>query len=146
MKYPYNLLYWDGTTWWCDCSNLLKALFNGRDINDKTPGKFEESTEKTGDVNSNGLIKKCHEISNDFSELREGEPRLIHMNGHIGAYLGKEIDTNHGICNVVESTSAWKRGIQFSYVDKYGKRLYGINGEQKGTWARHGKPSDWVLF
>ena len=124
QEYGYNALRWDGDKWWSDCSNLMKALFNGRDINDKTPGKFEENTSNTEDVNAN----------------------LIHMNGHLGAYIGKDIETEHDICNVVESTSAWKRGIQFSYVDSMGRRLYGKNGKQYGTWIDHGKPSLWISY
>ena len=146
QKYGYNALRWDGNKWWSDCSNLMKALFNGRDINDKTPGKFEKNTSNTEDVNANGLFPKCSDISNAFSLLKEGEPRLLHMNGHVGAYLGKEVDTNHGICNVVESTISWKRGIQFSYVDTSGRRLYGKNGEQNKTWTSHGKPSLWISY
>ena len=146
QEYGYNALRWDGEKWWSDCSNLMKALFNGRDINDKTPGKFEENTSNTEDVNANGLFPKCTDISNDFSLLKSGEPRLIHMNGHLGAYIGKDIETEHGICNVVESTSAWKRGIQFSYVDSMGRRLYGKNGKQNGTWTQHGKPSLWISY
>ena len=146
QEYGYNALRWDGSQWWCDCSNLMKALFNGRDINDRTVGKFEESTANTGDVDANGLIALCNYISDDFSNLQPGEPRLIHMNDHMGAYIGQEIETDHGICNVVECTAAWNRGIQFSYVDPSGRRLYGRDGEQNGRWERHGLPSNWVDY
>ena len=146
QNYGYNALRWDGNKWWCDCSNLMKALFNGRDINDKTKDKFEKNTENTGDINANGLIKKCSLISSDFSKLKSGEPRLIHMSNHIGAYIGKEVNSDHGVCNVVECTAAWGRGIKLSYVDSTGKRLYGKNGGQNGQWTSHGKPDAWVSY
>ena len=94
QDYGKNALLWDGSKWWCDCSNMLKALFNGRDITDKTKNKFEKSTSNTGDVNANGLINKCSSLSSDFSKLKSGEPRLIHMDGHIGAYIGKEVSSD----------------------------------------------------
>ena len=146
QKYGWNALRWDGSKWWCDCSNLMKALFNGRDITDKTKDKFEQYTGNTGDVNADGLINKCSDLSSDFSKLKKHEPRLIHMKGHIGAFIGKEVVTDHGICNVVECTAAWNRGIQFSYVDSKGNRLYGKNGTKKAAWTKHGKPSSWVSY
>ena len=146
QTYGYNALRWDGSKWWCDCSNMMKALFNGRDINDKTKDKFEKSTANTGDVNANGLINKCSSLSTDFSKLKSGEPRLIHMDGHIGAYIGKEVSSDHGTCNVVECTAAWGRGIKLSYVDSTGRRLYGKTGQQNGKWTKHGKPDAWVSY
>ena len=40
--YPYNVLYYDGEYWYCDCVNLLKALFNGRDINNWKEGSKQK--------------------------------------------------------------------------------------------------------
>ena len=146
QKRGYNTLRWDGEKWWCDCSNLMKALFNGRDITDKTIGKFQSDLSNTGDVNADGLIKKCKSRSYDFSKLKKGEPRILHMSGHMGAYIGKEVSTDHGICNVIECTAAWGEGIKYSYVDAKGRRLYGKTGGQKGTWESHALPSDWVSY
>ena len=146
QQYPYNVLYYDGERWSADCSNLMKALFNGRDINDKTPNKYQVDLSNTGDVDADGLIEECSDLSNDFGALRSGEPRLLHMSGHMGAYLGQEVSTSFGVCNVVESTPAWDNGIQFSYVDDGGRRLRGRDGAQKGTWTRHGRPSSWVQY
>ena len=146
QKWGYNTLRWDGSKWWCDCSNLMKALFNGRDITDKTVGKFQSDLSNTGDVNADGLIKKCKSRSYDFSKLKKGEPRILHMSGHMGAYIGKEVSTDHGICNVIECTAAWGAGIKYSYVDAKGRRLYGKNGGQNGTWGSHALPSDWVSY
>ena len=71
MKYPYNLLYWDGSTWWCDCSNLLKALFNGRDINDKTKGSYQRVLKDPPDVNADSLINLCSSLSSGRFILRQ---------------------------------------------------------------------------
>ena len=146
QQYGYNALRYDGDTWWCDCSNLMKALFNGRDIYDFTPGNFERDTSKTGDVNANGLIAKCSYLSTNFNQLKYGEPRLIHMKGHIGAYIGKEVNTDHGVCNVIECTGSWGGGIRYSYVHGNGKRTYGKNGGSNGTWEKHGLPNKWVIY
>ena len=146
QEYGYNALRWDGQKFWCDCSNLMKALFNGRDVYNPKINSFQQDTSNTGDVNADGLIQKCSYISTDFSTLKSGEPRLIHMSGHIGAYIGKEVNTDHGVCNVVECTPAWKDGAQFSYVDSKGGRYYGKGGEKRGTWAKHGLPNKWVSY
>jgi len=146
QEWGKNTLLWDGSKWWCDCSNLMKALFNGRDITDKTPGVFQKDLSNTGDVNADGLIQKCKSLSSNFKTLKPGEPRILHMKGHMGAYIGKEVNTDHGTCNVIECTSAWGGGIKYSYVDSSGNRLYGKNGAQKGTWTSHGLPSDWVSY
>ena len=145
-NYPYNLLYYDGSKWYADCSNLMKALFNGRDINDKTPNKYQRDLSNTGDVDVDGLFQQCTDISANFGALKSGEPRLLHMFGHMGAYLGTEVYTRYGTCNVVESTPAWDNGIQFSYVDSSGRRLRGKKGSQIRSWNQHGKPTKWVQY
>ena len=146
QEYPYNVLYYDGTTWSADCSNLMKALFNGRDISDKTANQYQRDLSNTGDVTVDGLINLCTDISTNFSKLKSGEPRILYMPGHMGAYLGKVVKTSKGECNVVESTPAWDDGIQFSYVDSTGKRLYAKGRDQRSTWTKHGKPSKWVQY
>ena len=50
----------------------MKALFNGRDITDKTVGKFQSDLSNTGDVNADGLIKKGKNRLYDFSKLKAG--------------------------------------------------------------------------
>ena len=145
MKYPYNLLYWDGSKWWCDCSNLLKALFNGRDINDKTKGSYQRVLKDPPDVNADSLINLCSSLSSDFSKLRNGEPRLIHMKGHIGTYIGKELQVAAGIVNVIECTGALGGGIKYTYVDSHGNRLTCKGCSRNlGRWTKHGLPSRWV--
>ena len=71
QEYGKNTLLWDGEKWWCDCSNLLKALFNGRDIFDTTVGLYQKDLSLTGDINADQLINKCEDLSNDFTSLKE---------------------------------------------------------------------------
>ena len=145
--WPYNVLYYDGNKWYADCSNLNKALFNGRDINDKTPGSYQHSLSNTGDVTPKGLFDLCLEKSSNFKGLRSGEPRLLYMDGHIGAYLGKEITVSKGVVNVVEATAAWESKILFSYVDSDGTRRYAKGSSNtRGKWLQHAKPSKWVDY
>ena len=148
-NYPYNELYWDGRKFYCDAVNLNKVLFNGRNVR-SLQIKSSRSTSSpdfsnVGDVGSEGLIRLCSDVSTNFTKLKAGEPRILHFNGHIGAYLGKEIKVSKGVVNVVECTASWEHGILFSYVDSDGNRRYFKGSDNiRGKWERHGKPSKWV--
>lgn len=145
--YPYNVLYWDGTQWSADCSNLQKALFNGRDVYNPTKDSYQHDLSNTGDCTTEGLFDQCTSKSSDFTKLKSGEPRILHLNGHIGAYIGKEVKRSKGVCNVVECTVAFEGGILYSYVDSNGNR-YSYKGGPKSSakWTGHGLPSKWVSF
>jgi len=146
-EWPYNVLYWDGRKWYCDCVNLLKALFNGRKIEKPKKGSHATDLSNTGDVATEGFIKLCDDVSTDFKKLKAGEPRVLHLNGHIGAYLGKEIKVSKGIVNVVECTAGWEHKALFSYVDPNGTRRYAKGSSNiRGKWERHGKASRWVKY
>ena len=142
-EYPYNVLYYDGNVWSADCLNLHKALFNKRDIYDKTPNKCQRDLSNTGDITEYQMISRCTDQSHDFTRLKAGEPRILYMDGHIGAYLGQVID---GIYNVVEATAAFGRKITFSWVDSDGTRRDRKGGYQVRTWTAHGKPTRWVIY
>ena len=143
---PYNLLYFDGEIWYADCVNLHKALFNGRNIYDYTPDIYQEDLDNTGDIDANEMINLCTEISSDFKKLKQNEPRILYVHGHIGAYLGKIISTPEGLCNVVETTNSFGEKIAFSWVDPDGKRRNVKNGFIEGKWIKHGLPSLWVSY
>ena len=143
---PYNLLFYDGRIWYADCVNLHKALFNGRNIYDFTPEIYQENLEITGDISAQEMIELCTDVSSDFSKLKEGEPRIIYLQGHVGAYLGKTISTSNGLFNVVETTTSFGEKIAFSWVDPDGKRRNAKNGYQQGKWRKHGLPSLWVTY
>ena len=145
-RYPYNLLYWDGSSWWCDCSNLMKALFNGRDINNKTPGSYQNRLIDPKDVTEYGLFSQCSDISGNFKKLKSGEPRLLYKQGHIGSYIGKELKVSQGTVNSIECTGALGGGIKYTYVDGNGNRLVAKGGSSLGRWAQHGKPTRWVTY
>lgn len=150
--FPWNLLYWDGDRFWSDCNNLEKALFNGRDINDKTPGSYCWPVPATGDCTEYGLLLQCADIQwYNFKTLKTGEPRILYMSGHIGAYIGEEFyEDGQGTVNAVESTPAWEDGIQFSYVAPDGTRAWSKENYQKGfvrsAWEAHGLASKWVDY
>jgi len=142
-EFPYNLLLYDGSNWWCDCNNLLKALFNERDIYDYTIGKYAWPLTNTGDVTCEGLIGKCTDVSSDFTALQEGEPRVLWMSGHIGTYIGKIVDEKY---NVIECTPAWGGGVIYSWVDPDGTRRREKGGPAIKVWEKHGLPSLWVSY
>ena len=142
-QFPNNVLLYDGTYWWCDCNNLLKGLFNGRDIYDFTKGKYTWPLTNTGDIGCDGMINKCTEVSTNFKALKGGEPRVLYMPGHIGTYIGKTVN---GKYNVIECTSAWNGGVQKAWVDSDGTRRREKGGPARSTWTKHGKPTLWVSY
>ena len=106
-KYPYNLCYNhpDGRTS-ADCWNLYKAILNGYDVNNHTVGYYQRDLSNTGDCDGATLIGKCSDVSADFTKLKEGEPRLLYMSGHAGAFVGLNVIGGHEY-NVIESTGSW---------------------------------------
>ena len=145
-QYPYNLLYYDGTYWSADCVNIMKALFNGRNINDWTKNGFQRDLTNTGDITTEEMIEKCTSVSSNFNALKLGEPRILHLKGHIGGYLGKNIIIDGAVYNVVEATGAFGRKIAFSWVDSDGTRRNRKGGSANGRWTRHGLPTRWVIY
>ena len=147
-NWPYNLLYWTGERFTADCSNLEKALMNGRNIEDKTVGSYQHDLSATGDCTEYGLLIQCSDVQwGNFGALKKGDPRILYKQGHIGAYLGEEWEEpGQGVVNAVESTPAWEDGIQFSYVDANGGRFWCKGGDQRGSWEAHGLASKWVVY
>lgn len=145
--YPYNLLYVHSNGYTsADCVNLYKALFNGYDINNRTAGYFQHPPlDNTGDCTEWGLMQQCTDVSTDFSKLKQGEPRLLYMNGHIGAFIG-EFEKYGKTYNVCECTAAWGGGILFSYVDKNGVRYKSKGGASNKAWTHNGLMTKWVDY
>ena len=143
-KYPDNLCYIhaDGRTS-ADCVNLVKALLNGYDVHNSMPGYYQRDLSNTGDCTEAELICQCSDISEDFTEL-DSHPRILWMQGHIGVYLGKEMERKGFTVNVIECTASWGGGILYSYVGSDGKRCNFKNGKMNGIWRKHGLPSKWV--
>ena len=152
QEYKFNSLYWNGTHWSADCSNLIKSIINGRDVYNPKIGSFQKTFPVVEDVNANNLILKCNNISNNFNILLDA-PRLLHLkdnqgHGHVGVYLGKTLISSNGNVNVIESTVSWQaNGIIYSWVDHDGtRRLYegGPLSEMKYNWTSHGSLDQWV--
>ena len=145
-KYPYNVLYYDGKKWTADCVNLNKALFNGRNIDDLTVNKCQRDLSNTGDITVEQMIARCTGQSNDFRQLKSGEPRILHLSGHIGAYLGQVVTYQGNQYNVVEATVSFGGGIVFSWVDSDGTRRNKKGGSPSKKWITHGRPTRWVKY
>ena len=112
--------------WGFDCVNLIKALLWG--------WTGDESKEKGGsvyaangvpDTNADGMIKRCHDVTDDFTSIKVGE--VVWMSGHIGIYIGDGL--------AVECTPKWDDGVQITAVHNIGKKT-GFNGR---SWEKHGK-------
>ena len=67
------------------------SIINGRDLNDKTIGSYQVKHLKSGDINSKGLINECFDKSNDFSILKEDEPIILYLPGHLAYIWGMNI-------------------------------------------------------
>lgn len=145
-KYPDNLCYvhTDGRTS-ADCVNLLKAVLNGYDVHNTTPGYYQKSLTNTGDCTEYGLLKQCSDISSDFKKLTNGEPRVLYMSGHVGAFIGTQ-NVNGKEYNVIEATASWSGGILYSYVNEKGERYNYKGGTRNGKWKQHGLMTSWVNY
>ena len=153
QKPKYNSLYWNGTHWFADCSNLIKSIINGRDVYNPKYRTYQKQFPVVEDVNANNLILKCNNVSTNFTELKSGVPRLLHLkdnngNGHVGVYLGTTIYYINGTVNVIEATTSWgANAVIYSWVDQDGtRRLYeeGPLSEMKYNWTSHGSLDQWV--
>ena len=153
QRQKYNSLYWNGTHWFADCSNLIKSIINGRNVYNPKRGSYQKKFPVVEDVNANNLILKCNNLSTNFKNLHYGVPRLLHLkdnqgNGHVGIYLGENVYSSNGNTNVIESTTSWgANAVIYSWVDNDGtRRLYqgGPLSEMKYNWTSHGSLNQWV--
>lgn len=109
-----------------DCVNLIKGLLWGWNGNiTKTYGGASYKANGVPDIGADQMIKKCEELSTDFSDIQVGE--AVWKEGHIGVYIGNGL--------AVESTPKWKDGVQITAVHNIGKKK-GYNGRK---WTKHGK-------
>lgn len=133
-----------------DCWNLIKIILNGYDVNNHTVGYYQKNLSNTGDVDGNGLLKQCTDVSADFTKLKIGEPRYLYLKGskvdHAGAYIGEIITINGHQYNVIESTSSWESKILYSWIDSDGTRRRWKGGETNGKWTKHGLMTPWIKY
>lgn len=103
-----------------DCSGLIKGVIFGK-------------LDATNDFNADTIIKKCSNVSKDFTNIEVGE--AVHLKGHIGVYIGDG--------KVVESTPKWKNGVQITELSarkwiEHGRlEFYGITYDSIMKPAKH---------
>ena len=128
-------------------------IINGRDVYNPKNKTYQKKFPVINDVNANGLILKCNDVSTDFTELHSGVPRLLHFkdnqgNGHVGIYLGRVVYKEKGCVNVIEATTSWQaNAVIYSWVDNDGTRRFYQGGplsEMKYNWTSHGSLDQWV--
>ena len=107
-----------------DCVNLIKGVlwgWNGDKAKDYGGAKY--ATNGVPDVNADGMIAKCLNISTDFSSIEIGE--AVWCPGHIGVYIGDGL--------AVECTPAWKNCVQITACNCT------KSGYNRRNWTKHGK-------
>jgi hypothetical protein len=75
------------------------------------------------DINADTMIKRCNDVSEDFSHIEIGE--ALWLKGHIGIYIGNDL--------AVECTPSWKNCVQITAVNK------SVEGYPVRKWTKHGK-------
>lgn len=120
------------TYWGFDCVNLIKAVLWGWDEDPtKTYGGAVYGSNGVPDTNANGFIKKCLNVSTDFTNIEPGE--AVWMSGHIGVYVGDDY--------VIECTPRWDGNVQRTILKNRPNSKTG-NGRK---WVKHGK-IPWVEY
>jgi hypothetical protein len=85
-----------------DCVCLIKGIlwgWNGN-VNATYGGAYYKSND-VPDINANGMIKVCKDVTTDFSNIEIGE--AVWMEGHIGVYVGGGL--------AVECTPKWSNNV-----------------------------------
>ena len=119
---------WNGKSWNFDCVILVKAILWGWNANKKAAhGGAKYGSNGVYDDNADQIIKRCKNVSTDFSNLTPGE--LLWMSGHVGVYIGDG--------KVIECTAAWTAEVLVSDINSKGKRSR--NGKAVGSWKKHGR-------
>ena len=141
-----NLGYhWKDGRFSYDCWNLNKVAYTGK-LGTNPIGTNIAPT-VTGDVDGLTLLKRCTERSKDFKKLLiPGTYLYIYSSPHAGNYVGEREVDGH-IVNVIECTTAWKGGVQYTYVDENGGRYnYKGGSKSKYSWEEYGLPTLYVDF
>lgn len=106
-----------------DCVGLIKSILWGWNGSlNKAHGGATYNSNNVPDVGADAMIKKCSNISTDFSNIKVGE--MVWMSGHCGIYAGNGV--------VVESTPSWKDGVQKTTL-------------KQRNWIKHGQ-LPWVTY
>lgn len=146
--YPYNLGYHHANEQFSgDCWNTIKAVLSGWNPNIPVGEYIHPNQLVTGDIDGLTLLKRCTERSKDFSILRVPATYLyIYTSPHAGIYVG-EREINGKIYNVLENTSAWQGGMQYTYVDEKGGRYnYKGGSKSKFSWEEYGLLTPYIEY
>lgn len=115
----------DPDTFGFDCVCLIKAILWGWTGDTSHPyGGAVYNSNGVPDLSADQMIKKCVDVSTDFSKIVPGA--AVHMRGHIGIYIGDGL--------AVECTPKWADKVQVTAVGNIGP----ISGFQTRTWERWG--------
>ncbi len=107
-----------------DCVCLIKGLLWGWSGDKaKTYGGASYATNGVPDIGADSMIKKCAEVSADFSKIQVGE--AVWCKGHIGVYIGDGL--------AVECTPSWKNCVQITACNCTKA------GYNRRNWTKHGK-------
>ena len=141
-----NLGYhWEDGRFSYDCWNLIKVALTGK-LGTNPVGTNIAPT-VTGDVDGLTLLKRCTERSKDFSKIRVPATYLyIYSSPHSGIYIGDR-EINGHIVNVIECTTAWQGGVQYTYVDEKGGRYnYKGGSKSKYSWEEYGLLTPYIEY
>ena len=107
-----------------DCGGLIKGLLWGwSGDRSKTYGGASYASNGVPDICADSMIKKCAEVSTDFSSIQVGE--AVWCKGHIGVYIGDGL--------AVECTPKWANCVQITACNCYKA------GYNRRNWTKHGK-------
>ena len=111
-----------------DCSGVIKAVLWGWSGDaSKTYGGAGYASNDIPDINDQGMIDVCTNVSDDFSKIEVGE--LLWRQGHVGVYIGD------GLAVECTNQTGLRDGVQITAV---------LNIEDKDDyngrrWKKHGK-------
>lgn len=107
-----------------DCVCLIKGLLWGwSGDTSKTYGGAKYASNDVPDIGADAMIKKCSDVSTDFSKIEVGE--AVWKSGHIGIYIGNGL--------AVECTPSWDNCVQITACNCY------KTGYNRRVWTKHGK-------
>lgn len=122
----YNI---ENQGWMFDCVCLIKSILWGFSADKNRPrgGGARYGTNGVPDIGADTMIKRCLNVSTDFSNIEVGE--AVWVPGHIGIYVGNS--------KVVECTPRWNIAPNGVKVTNLGN--HGIKSGWSRTWTKHGK-------
>lgn len=101
---------YDGKYLLSDCSGLIKGILWGYPSN----GKY--TSNGVPDYNADTIIKKCKDVSTDFTIISKGE--FVWLQGHCGIYIGDN--------KVIESSPKWENGVQITKLSQRNWKKHGF--------------------